>query len=87
MSNLTTLSRPDIESRIFTIRGQQVMIDRDLAEMYGVSTGRLNEQVKRNLDRFPSDFVFKLTKQEWEILQNCPIFKQRNEKGKSSQPI
>jgi hypothetical protein len=85
MSNLSTLSQPDIESRIFTIRGQQVMIDRDLAEIYGVSTGRLNEQVKRNPDRFPSDFVFQLTKQEWEILQNMPMSNRRNEKDKPSQ--
>jgi hypothetical protein len=58
MSNLSTLSQPDIESRIFTIRGQQVMIDRDLAELYGVETRVLNQAVKRNLERFPLLFRF-----------------------------
>ena len=48
-----------IENRIFTIRGQKVMIDRDLAQLYGVETKRLNEAVKRNIERFPSDFMFK----------------------------
>lgn len=53
-----------IESLIFNIRGQQVMFDKDLATLYGVSTKRLNEQVKRNLERFPEDFMFQLTKEE-----------------------
>ena len=55
-----------IASRIYIIRGQKVMLDRDLAELYGVSTGRLNEQVKRNIIRFPKDFMFPLTKKEME---------------------
>ena len=55
-----------LERRIFVIRGQRVMLDRDLAEVYGVPTKRLNEQVKRNRDRFPSDFVFQLTRSEVE---------------------
>ena len=53
-----------IEQRIFIIRGQRVMLDRDLAELYGVQTKRLKEQVKRNLDRFPDDFMFELSKNE-----------------------
>lgn len=53
-----------IESRILLIRGHKVMLDRDLAEIYGVSTGRLNEQVKRNPGRFPADFMFRLTRKE-----------------------
>ena len=53
-----------IKSRIFTIRGVQVMLDRDLAELYGVETSRLNEQVKRNEERFPETFMFQLTKEE-----------------------
>jgi hypothetical protein len=53
-----------VESRIRLIRGKRVMLDRDLAELYGVTTTRLNEQVQRNLDRFPSDFMFQLTKDE-----------------------
>lgn len=52
------------------IRGTKVMLDFDLAEMYGVETKRLNEQVKRNLKRFPKDFMFTLTKREWENLRS-----------------
>ena len=58
-----------IKDRIFTIRSKQVMLDSDLAELYNVSTGRLNEQVKRNIERFPSDFMFRLTQKEWENLK------------------
>lgn len=53
-----------IENLIHVIRGQQVMIDSDLARLYGVETKRLKEQVKRNINRFPSDFMFELTKNE-----------------------
>lgn len=55
-----------IEDKIFTIRGMQVMLDRDLAELYQVETKRLNEQVKRNIERFPQEFMFQLTKDELE---------------------
>ena len=54
----------DVGSLIITIRNQKVIVDRDLAEIYGVETRRLNEQVKRNPERFPEDFMFKLTKEE-----------------------
>lgn len=57
-----------IERAIFTIRGQKVILDSDLARLYGVSTKRLNEQVKRNTGRFPEDFVFRLTPPEVEEL-------------------
>ena len=53
-----------IEQKIFTIRGRQVMIDKDLAALYGVETKRLHEQVKRNIERFPEDFMFQLTSEE-----------------------
>jgi len=59
-----------IQDKIFTIRGQRVMIDRDLAEMYGVETRRLNQQVKRNMKRFPEDFMFQLTGKEFENLKS-----------------
>ena len=59
-----------IISKIYVIRGQKVMIDRDLAELYGVETRRLKEQVNRNLDRFPSHFMFELTKEENENLRS-----------------
>ena len=65
-----------IRSRILTIRGVQVMLDRDLAELYGVPTKRLNEQVKRNAERFPGDFMFHLSKGEMsELVANCDRFK------------
>jgi hypothetical protein len=57
-----------IERRIYLIRGQKVMLDRDLAALYGVSTSRLNEQVKRNRKRFPDDFMFQLTLQEGKAI-------------------
>ena len=59
-----TTSLMPIENMIHVIRGQQVMLDRDLANLYGVETKRLNEQVKRNIERFPEDFMFQLTKEE-----------------------
>ncbi len=59
-----------IQSKIYEIRGQRVMLDFDLAAMYGVETKRLNEQVKRNIERFPEDFMFQLTKGELEILRS-----------------
>ncbi len=59
-----------IEQRIFVVRGQRVMLDSDLAELYGVTTKRLNEQVKRNSGRFPGDFAFQLTPEEAEILRS-----------------
>lgn len=55
-----------IQSKIYTIRGKQVMLDRDLAILYEVETRRLNEQVRRNEERFPDDFMFQLTKEELE---------------------
>ncbi len=56
----------NIENLIRVIRGKQVMLDRDLARLYGVETRRLNEQVRRNMERFPEDFMFQLTKEEFE---------------------
>ncbi|MBI4777343.1 ORF6N domain-containing protein [Candidatus Desantisbacteria bacterium] len=57
-----------IEKKIYLIRGQKVMLDSDLAKIYGVTTTRLNQQVNRNQDRFPEDFRFQLTKEEFESL-------------------
>jgi hypothetical protein len=65
-----------IEHKIFVIRGQRVMIDRDLAELYGVKTFVLNQAVKRNIKRFPDEFVFKLNDNEKnELITNCDRFK------------
>jgi len=61
-----------IEHKIIMIRGQRVMLDKDLAELYGVSTKVLNQAVKRNIERFPEDFMFRLTKIEREeVVTNC----------------
>ena len=58
----------EISSKIITLRGKQVMLDRDLAELYGVKSIRLREQVKRNNERFPNDFMFQLTDKEVELM-------------------
>ena len=60
----------NIESKILLIRGQKVMLDADLAELYGVETRRLNEQVNRNRERFPEDFMFQLTAEEFANLKS-----------------
>lgn len=59
-------SLENIENLIQVIRGKQVILDRDLARLYRVETFRLNEQVKRNIERFPEDFMFQLSKEEFE---------------------
>jgi flagellar capping protein FliD len=58
----------EIAKKILLVRGKKVMLDRDLAKLYGVTTGNLNKAVKRNKERFPNDFMFQLTKQEFENL-------------------
>ena len=63
-----------IQSKIYEIRGHKVMIDRDLAELYQVTTGNLNKSVQRNIKRFPSDFMFQLTKEEFNQLKTNLIF-------------
>ena len=60
----------NIENKILVIRGQQVMLDRDLAELYGVETKVLNQAVKRNIDRFPERFMFQLTNEEFNVLRS-----------------
>lgn len=58
-----------IQKKIYEVRGIKVMLDKDLAELYQVTTGNLNKAVKRNIKRFPADFMFQLTKEEWESLK------------------
>jgi len=61
-----------IQTRIYEVRGQKIMLDFDLAEMYEVENRALKQAVKRNIDRFPKDFMFPLTKPEWrELITNC----------------
>ncbi len=63
-----------IQNIIYEIRGQRVMLDRDLAELYQVTTGNLNKAVKRIIRRFPPDFMFQLTKEEFDFLKQTLIF-------------
>lgn len=63
-----------IQSKIYDVRGQKVMLDRDLAELYNVTTSNLNKAVKRNIRRFPDDFMFQLTKAEFDELKTNLIF-------------
>ena len=70
-----------IKSRIHVIRGQRVMLDFDLAQMYGVKTKVLNQSVKRNIERFPEDFMFQLTKGEWEIMKSQIVMTSDNLKS------
>ena len=66
MNELTVIYNQTIQDKIYTIRNVQVMVDRDLALLYGVETRRLNEQVKRNIERFPEEFMFQMTNDELE---------------------
>lgn len=68
MSDQTLIPIERIAEKIYLIRDQKVMLDADLAELYGVTTGALNQAVSRNIDRFPEDFAFQLSKTEWEVL-------------------
>ena len=70
MGALAIPASAPIESRILLVRGQRVMLDVDLARLYGVPTKRLNEQIRRNTERFPADFAFRLTADEWECLRS-----------------
>lgn len=78
MGDKILISQKQIENRIFTIRGKQIMMDRDLAEMYQVKAIRLREQVKRNQERFPENFMFRLTEDEVDsmVSQNAIPSKQ-----------
>ena len=70
MSTSALLPLETITHRILMLRGQKVLLDSDLAALYDVPTKRFNEQVKRNLERFPADFMFQLTEEEWESLRS-----------------
>jgi phage regulator Rha-like protein len=82
--NLTVIE--EIEEKIYLIRGQKVMLDSDLAEVYSVSTKRLNEQVKRNIDRFLEDFMFQLTEEEFESLRSQIATSNKRRGGRRYQP-
>jgi hypothetical protein len=89
MSKKTDVSIPDeiVISKIYLIRKHKVMLDIDLAELYQVETGRLNEQVKRNADRFPEDFMFQLTDEEWESLRSQFAISKKGRGGRRYAPF
>ena len=67
-----------IKHRIYEVRGLRVMLDRDLSELYNVETRALNQAVKRNIDRFPDDFLFQLNKNEWTLLKSQIVISNDN---------
>ena len=76
-----------IEKMIYVIRGQKVMLDSDLAELYGVETKVLNQSVRRNLDRFPQDFMFQLTPEEYHFLKSQIVTSKNGSGGKQKLPL
>lgn len=87
MSKDLLLSNQEIENRIFTFRGLQVMIDRDLAELYRVETRALNQAVKRNLDRFPNSFRFQLNNEEFENWKSQNVISNSDKMGLRRPPF
>ena len=81
IKNTSLIPDERIINRIFFIRGKKVMIDRDLAELYGVETRALNQAVRRNLKRFPEDFMLELSKQEMEIWKSQIVISKPNLKS------
>lgn len=79
---VAVFTEKEIAQKIYTIRGQKVMLDSDLSELYGVKTLRLNEQVKRNLNRFPKDFMFRLDNKEHYSLRSQFAILKRGEHRK-----
>ena len=78
-SEIMTPDAAEIRNRIYTIRGKQVMLDGDLAELYGYEVKRLNQQVKRNIERFPEDFMFQLAKEDLEVVKSQIVTSRRKE--------
>ena len=76
-----------IQSKIYEIRGQRGMLDFDLAELYQVETRVLNQAVKRNIDRFPEDFMFQVTAEEWVVISSQFVMTSRNKRPKSALPL
>ena len=76
-----------IQSKIYEIRGQRVILDFDLAELYQVETRVLNQAVKRNIDRFPEDFMFQVTAEEWVVISSQFVMTSRNKRPKSALPL
>lgn len=87
MEALTQIDNQLVQSKIYTVRHTQVMLDRDLAELYGVETRRLNEQVKRNQNRFPASFMFQMTKEELQNWVSQNATSNREVMGLRKQPL
>jgi len=84
MNNEIAINQEEIVSKIYYIRGKKVMLDKDLAELYSVETKALNQAVKRNINRFPNDFMFQLTKEETQSLRSQNVTLKRGEHRKYS---
>ena len=85
-SEIALLPQETIESKIFFLRGKRVMLDRDLAILYGVETKYLKRQVNRNIERFPEDFMFQLTKEEMESWKSQIVISNREKMGLRRRP-
>ena len=81
--NAELVTADNIQNKVYTIRGQQVMLDADLAEIYGYEVKRLNEQVKRNINRFPEDFMFRLNEDELELISRSQFATLKLKQGKN----
>ena len=87
MAKSTPIPDEVVVSKIYVIRNHKVMLDFDLAGLYHVETGRLNEQVKRNASRFPEDFMFQLTSEEWETLRSQFAISKKGRGGRRYLPF
>ena len=83
---IVVVGNAEIQNMIYSVRGKQVMVDSDLAELYKVTTGRLNEQVKRNLNRFPSQFMFQLSDDEYKSLISQNAISKKGRGGRRTLP-
>ena len=86
-NKITVYDSASIQRKIYTIRDVQVMLDRDLASFYGVETKVLNQAVKRNIERFPDDFMFQLTKEELAIWKSQIVTSNREKMGLRKPPF
>lgn len=87
LNEISTNNHKDIQSKIYTIRGMQVMMDKDLAELYQVETRVLNQAVKRNITRFPIEFMFQLTENEFQNLMSQNVISSSNHGGRRKLPF
>ena len=86
MSPARKIEKYSVESAIYVIRGQRVMLDSDLASIYGVSTRQLNQQLRRNLNRFPEDFAFQLRSEEFKALMSQFVTSKKGRGGRRKLP-